>query len=273
MTNCVVPSRQGVLGLCSTRPAGLSCTLLSESVGHRDAAAQLPQRTGTSTAAARPDEWTATYPDGQSAAAGSWQLCPAALRRFRLRMGLVTAGVAVLQVVERLVRRHPLDRARLTAGQGRGGAVTLIQRIGSAAILNLHLHSLLSGGVYRCGAGGRQRSSRRLRPPTLRPGIPGLHHQVAACSRASGMGEAPAFLGVLPVRVAMRAGAGHATSRWRPRRAPTRPTGANERPAALSGNFTDVEGRPDEATWNQKVGGRHRTCLRSRGVKLCWETS
>ena len=33
-------------------------------------------------------------------------------------------------------------------------AVTLIQRFGSAANLNIHLHCLLLDGVYRCGADG-----------------------------------------------------------------------------------------------------------------------
>ena len=34
------------------------------------------------------------------------------------------------------------------------GAVTLIQRFGSAASLNIHLHCLALDGVYRCGADG-----------------------------------------------------------------------------------------------------------------------
>ena len=37
---------------------------------------------------------------------------------------------------------------------GQGGAVTLIQRFGSAANLNIHLHCLVLDGVYRCGADG-----------------------------------------------------------------------------------------------------------------------
>ncbi|MEP7299891.1 MAG: transposase [Caldimonas sp.] len=38
--------------------------------------------------------------------------------------------------------------------EGHGGAVTLIQRFGSAANLNIHLHCLVLDGVYRCGADG-----------------------------------------------------------------------------------------------------------------------
>ncbi len=60
----------------------------------------------------------------------------------------------VLQVVQRVVTRHLLEAAGLEAGEGHGGAVTLIQRFGSAANLNIHLHGLLLDGVYRCGADG-----------------------------------------------------------------------------------------------------------------------
>jgi hypothetical protein len=60
----------------------------------------------------------------------------------------------VLQVVQRVVTRHLLDAAGLHADEGRGGAVTLIQRFGSAANLNIHLHCLVLDGAYRCGADG-----------------------------------------------------------------------------------------------------------------------
>jgi hypothetical protein len=60
----------------------------------------------------------------------------------------------VLQVVQRVVTRHLLDAAGLKADEGHGGAVTLIQRFGSAANLNIHLHCLLLDGVYRRGADG-----------------------------------------------------------------------------------------------------------------------
>ena len=49
----------------------------------------------------------------------------------------------VLQVVQRVIARHLLDAAGLEADEGHGGAVTLIQRFGSAANLNIHLHGLL----------------------------------------------------------------------------------------------------------------------------------
>ncbi len=60
----------------------------------------------------------------------------------------------VLQVVQRVLTRHLLDAAGLQADEGDGGAVTLIQRFGSAANLNIHLHGLLLDGVYRRGADG-----------------------------------------------------------------------------------------------------------------------
>ncbi|MCA3223756.1 MAG: transposase, partial [Burkholderiales bacterium] len=53
-----------------------------------------------------------------------------------------------------MVTRHLLGRAGLKPEEGYGGAVTLIQRLGSAANLNIHLHCLVLDGVYRCGADG-----------------------------------------------------------------------------------------------------------------------
>jgi hypothetical protein len=60
----------------------------------------------------------------------------------------------VLQVVQRVVERRLLDHTGLKSDEGQGGAVTLIQRFGSAANLNIHLHGLGLDGVYRCDADG-----------------------------------------------------------------------------------------------------------------------
>ena len=60
----------------------------------------------------------------------------------------------VLQVVQHVVMRHLLDAAGLKANEVHIRAVTLIQRFGSAANLNIHLHSLVLDGVYRCDADG-----------------------------------------------------------------------------------------------------------------------
>ena len=55
----------------------------------------------------------------------------------------------VLQVVHRVLTGFLLEQAGLKAGQADSGAVTLIQRFGSAANLNIHLHCLVLAGVYR----------------------------------------------------------------------------------------------------------------------------
>jgi hypothetical protein len=44
----------------------------------------------------------------------------------------------VLQVVQRVVERHLLGHTEIKSDEGQGGAVTLIQRFGSAANLNIH---------------------------------------------------------------------------------------------------------------------------------------
>jgi hypothetical protein len=59
-----------------------------------------------------------------------------------------------LQVVQRVVERHLLGHTGLESDEGQSGAVTLIQRFGSAANLNIHLHCLVLDGVYRCHADG-----------------------------------------------------------------------------------------------------------------------
>ena len=60
----------------------------------------------------------------------------------------------VLQVVHRVITRHLLGQTGLRAAEADSGAVTLIQRFGSAANLNIHLHCLVLDGVYRGGTDG-----------------------------------------------------------------------------------------------------------------------
>ena len=55
----------------------------------------------------------------------------------------------VLQVVHRVITRHLLDQTGFKAVEADSGAVTLIQRFGSAANLNIHLYCLVLDGVYR----------------------------------------------------------------------------------------------------------------------------
>ena len=55
----------------------------------------------------------------------------------------------VLQVIHRALATFVIHQAGLTRAQAHTGAVTLIQRFGSAANLNIHLHCLVLDGVYR----------------------------------------------------------------------------------------------------------------------------
>ncbi len=52
------------------------------------------------------------------------------------------------------VKARPTSQAGLRADEADSGAVALIQRFGSAANLNIHLHCLVLDGVYRRGADG-----------------------------------------------------------------------------------------------------------------------
>jgi len=54
----------------------------------------------------------------------------------------------VLGIIYRTISAHILKKVRLTRGSGATGAVTLIQRFGSALNLNIHLHMLVLDGAY-----------------------------------------------------------------------------------------------------------------------------
>ncbi|MBL8201475.1 MAG: transposase, partial [Chromatiales bacterium] len=71
---------------------------------------------------------------------------------------------AVLAIVWRAIAAHLLKKAGLTPATGQAGAVTLIQRFGSALNLNIHFHMLCLDGAYAL-AQGRPRF-RRVPPPT-----------------------------------------------------------------------------------------------------------
>jgi hypothetical protein len=82
---------------------------------------------------------------------------------IRLRLLLVAQPELVtpaLGVVQRVLGRHLRGSAGLVGGKGQGGAVTLIQRFGSAANLNVHVHCLVLDGVYRSDAEGGTRVHR-----------------------------------------------------------------------------------------------------------------
>jgi hypothetical protein len=75
----------------------------------------------------------------------------------------------VLQVVHRVITRRLLGQAGLKADEADSGAVTLIQRFGSAANLNIHLHGLMLDGVYRRGADGVSEFVEVPAPPGYAP--------------------------------------------------------------------------------------------------------
>jgi hypothetical protein len=55
----------------------------------------------------------------------------------------------LLQVIHRVIATFLIKQAGLKRREANTGAVTLIQRFGSAANLNIHLHCLVLDGVYR----------------------------------------------------------------------------------------------------------------------------
>ena len=57
----------------------------------------------------------------------------------------------VLGIVYRTIAGHILEKARLTHATGATGAVTLIQRFGSALNANVHFHMLFLDGAYLTG--------------------------------------------------------------------------------------------------------------------------
>jgi len=59
----------------------------------------------------------------------------------------------VLRIVHRVIGGFLVKQARLKRGAADTGAVTLIQRFGSAANLNIHLHCVVLDGVYRISEG------------------------------------------------------------------------------------------------------------------------
>ncbi len=79
--------------------------------------------------------------------------------RWVVRLGCAadarsTARANRWATLHRVITRHLLDQAGLKADEADSGAVTLIQRFGSAANLNIHLHCLVLDGVYRRSADG-----------------------------------------------------------------------------------------------------------------------
>ena len=59
----------------------------------------------------------------------------------------------VLRIVHRVIARFLIKQAGLKRSAADTGALTLIQRFGSAANMNIHLHCLVLDGIYRNSAG------------------------------------------------------------------------------------------------------------------------
>jgi hypothetical protein len=86
---------------------------------------------------------------------------------FPLRFLFATepaALTAVLRIVYRAIATHLTRKAGLTRATAQAGAVTLIQRFGSALNLNIHFHLLVLDGVYV--RGNDRLEFRRVPPPT-----------------------------------------------------------------------------------------------------------
>jgi Putative transposase len=97
----------------------------------------------------------------------------------------------VLQVVHRVITRHLFGQAGLKEDEADSGAVTLIQRFGSSANLNIHLHCLVLDGVYRRGTGGELKIiATILQAPVIEKILTHLRLQARAPPRAPARGRA-----------------------------------------------------------------------------------
>jgi len=99
---------------------------------------------------------------------------------FALRFLLATdpkALTQVLRIVYRTISGHILKKARLTRESGATGAVTLIQRFGSALNLNVHLHMLVLDGAYLVGT--EPPVFRRIAPPQQEEELQALLERIA----------------------------------------------------------------------------------------------
>ena len=81
---------------------------------------------------------------------------------FAVHRALLTP---VLRIIHRAIHRFLIQQTRVKRNAANTGAITLIQRFGSAANLNIHFHILFLDGVY-VTTGGRL-TFHRVPPPTL----------------------------------------------------------------------------------------------------------
>jgi hypothetical protein len=84
----------------------------------------------------------------------------------------------VLGIVYRTIATHLIKKAGFTKKTAQTGAVTLIQRFGSALNLNIHFHMLFLDGIYVDGANGSSRF-RWVKAPTSEE-LTQLAHTIAS---------------------------------------------------------------------------------------------
>lgn len=90
----------------------------------------------------------------------------------------------MLQVVHRVITRHLLGQAGLKAAEAVSGAVTLMERFGSAAHLNVHVLCLVLDGMHDRGllriarrdAGVRVYAAREATPPPADAAVARARH-------------------------------------------------------------------------------------------------
>ena len=88
------------------------------------------------------------------------------------------AMTGALGIVYRAISTHLAHKAGFAKPLVQTGAVTLIQRFGSALNLNIHFHMLFLDGVYIDGSNGRPMRFRRVKAPT-RGELVQLTHAIA----------------------------------------------------------------------------------------------
>lgn len=93
-----------------------------------------------------------------------WVLSVPYQLRFLLAISPVIMG-RVLGIVYRVIATHLIKKAGQSHKTARAGAVTLIQRLGSALNLNIHFHMVFLDGVYADRPDGSARF-RCVRSPT-----------------------------------------------------------------------------------------------------------
>jgi len=74
----------------------------------------------------------------------------------------------VLKVIHRAISSYLIKKAGLTVKTGKTGAVTLIQRFGSALNLNIHFHMLFLDGAYGLDKDGEISDFHKIAKPNLK---------------------------------------------------------------------------------------------------------